>query len=263
MTQPVSVIVSSTTDSPTILQKAAALAERLGLPFSPTLCEASFDFVLGYSNEGLQLFNSCHCLTKANCLLYVDFIGGKNGYRLAKNCTIRQPLARAVGIKSGFRPTVFDATAGLGADGFVLASLGCQVTICERSPLLGALLEDGLERALQDERTNTIVSDRLHLIIEDSQEYLLTTQTSFHTIYLDPMYPHRRQSALNKQTLRIIRRLVGDDLDGGSLLEIAVKKAANRVVVKRPGGAPHLGNLSPTHTIEMKNSRFDVYLTNL
>ena len=36
---------------------------------------------------------------------------------------------------------------------------------------------------------------------------------------------------------------------------------ADRVVVKRPKGAPLLGERRPSHQVLMKNSRFDVYLT--
>jgi 16S rRNA (guanine1516-N2)-methyltransferase len=76
------------------------------------------------------------------------------------------------------------------------------------------------------------------------------------------MYPHRHTSALNKQEMRIIRALVGDDIDAAALLETALTIATNRVVVKRPKGAPELNARRPAHIIEMKNSRFDVYLTN-
>ena len=75
------------------------------------------------------------------------------------------------------------------------------------------------------------------------------------------MYPHRHGSALNKQTLRTIRSLVGGDPDGADLLETALVKAENRVVVKRPRKAPLLSAIQPSHVIAMKNSRFDVYLT--
>ena len=75
------------------------------------------------------------------------------------------------------------------------------------------------------------------------------------------MYPHRQTSALNKQTLRTIRALVGGDPDGANLLETALSKAENRVVVKRPHKAPLLSALKPSHVITTKNSRFDVYLT--
>jgi 16S rRNA (guanine1516-N2)-methyltransferase len=35
---------------------------------------------------------------------------------------------------------------GLGKDAFVLASLGCRVTLVERNPVVHALLRDGLDR---------------------------------------------------------------------------------------------------------------------
>lgn len=255
-----SVSVSSTIDSSTILQKVVELAAKLNLPCSSSVARRSTEFVLAYTPEGLQLQHMPLGSRKSVCLLFVDFVHGKNGYRLAQNCTSKQPIARAVGIKPGFRPTILDGTAGLGADGFVLASLHCRVTMCERSPILAALLEDGLYRAAGDEKTTGIV-ERLHLVQADTQDYLHNTPGTFHTIYLDPMYPHRNQSSLNKQTLRVIRSLVGGDPDSAALLEIARERAANRVVVKRPRKAPLLSKVQPSHVILMKNSRFDIYLT--
>ncbi len=236
------------------------MATKLNLPFAASLEHRSTEFVLAYTPEGLQFLNIPLGSQKAQCLLFVDFVHGKNGFRLAQNCTIKQAIARAVGIKPGFRPTVLDGTAGLGSDSFVLASLNCDVTMCERSPIIGVLLEDGLARAAMDKKTVDIVN-KLKLELSDTMDYLQKTTETFHTIYLDPMYPHRNQSALNKQALRVIRSLVGGDPDGSAILEIALKKANNRVVVKRPRQAPQLSDIKPSHVIEMKNSRFDIYLT--
>jgi 16S rRNA (guanine1516-N2)-methyltransferase len=132
--------------------------------------------------------------------------------------------------------------------------------MCERSPIIGGLLEDGLSRAAREEKTAGIV-ERLDLVQQDTREYLLNNTETFHTIFLDPMYPHRNQSSLNKQTLRVIRSLVGGDPDSAALLEIALERAENRVVVKRPRKAPLLSEVRPSHVILMKNSRFDIYLT--
>lgn len=255
-----SISVSSTTNSSTLLQKAEELASRLSLPLVSVLDHQSAGLILAYSPLGLQLLYIAESSQKPVCLLFVDFVHGKNGFRLAKNCTIKQPLSRAAGIKSGFRPDILDGTAGLGADAFVLASLGCHVTLCERSPIIGALLEDGLNRATVATKTAGIVA-RMNLHIGDTASYLLTTAQNYHTIYLDPMYPHRSQSALNKQNLRVIRTLVGDDQDSRALLQLARKKALNRVVVKRPRLAPLLSDDKPSHVVSMKNSRFDIYLT--
>ena len=260
MHSPPAISVSSTINSPIILQKAADLANKLSLEYVPVPVERSSELVLAYTSEGLKLLQAPLSSDRFVTLLFVDFVHGKNGYRLTQNCSSKQAVARAAGIKPGYRPSVFDGSAGLGGDAFVLASLGCQVTMCERSPVVTSLLADGLHRALQEKVTAEIV-DRMQLVVGDAKEFLEHNTDDYATIYLDPMYPHRRGSALNSQAMRTLRTLVGDDQDCGSILEIALKKAQNRVVVKRPNSAPTLTETRPSHIITMKNSRFDIYLT--
>lgn len=255
-----SISVSSTINSAIYLQKAADLAKKLGLQFVLAPGERLSELVLAYTPEGLKLLHAQPKSERFTTLLHVDFVHGKSGFRLARNNSTSQAIARAAGIKPGYRPTVFDGTAGLGGDAFVLASLGCRVTMCERSPVVSSLLADGLLRALQDESTAEIVS-RLLLVDGDAWEFLQQATDDYATIYLDPMYPHRRGTALNSQAMRMLRTLVGDDRDCGRLLETALGKAQNRVVVKRPRSAPTVTEALPSHAIFMKNSRFDVYLT--
>ncbi len=253
--------VSSTINSAPFLQKAAELAKKLGLEYVPAPTENSSELVLAYTPEGLKLLQAQRSSDRFATLLFVDFVHGKSGYRLARDRSTKQAIARAAGIKPGFRPTVFDGTAGLGGDAFVLASLGCPISMCERSPIVASLLADGLQRARQDESTVEIAGARIQLIVGDSREILSRDSHEYHTIYLDPMYPHRRSSALNSQAMRALRTIVGDDQDCGALLKTALEKAKNRVVVKRPASAPTLTETVPSHVIAMKNSRFDIYLT--
>lgn len=261
MKPPLAISVSSTINSPTILQKAADLAQKLDLPFIPAMAECPAEVILAYTPEGLKLLQASLTVKKPRSLLFVDFVHGKNGYRLAKDRTIKQPLARAAGIKPGYRPRIFDGTGGLGGDSLVLAGLGCQVTMCERSPILAALLEDAMLRAADDPATAAIIEQRLRLVVADSKTYLEQCREAYATIYLDPMYPHRHESALNREAMRTIRTLVGDDPDSGALLAIAIARAENRVVVKRPRHAPSLTERLPSHVVATKNSRFDIYLT--
>ncbi len=261
MSSPLAVSVSSTIHSPIFLQKAAGLAKNLGLVYVPSLAERLSELVLAYTPEGLKLLQAPLGSARFTSLLFVDFIHGKSGFRLAHDCSTKQPLARAVGIKPGYRPAVFDGTAGLGGDSFVLASLGCQVTMCERSPIVSALLADGLDRARREKTTAEIVERRMELIVDAAQNHLQQSSAGYAAIYLDPMYPDRRSSALNSQAMRTLRTVVGDDRDCGALLELALAKAQNRVVVKRPRLAPTLTGAVPSHVITMKNSRFDIYLT--
>ena len=192
----------------------------------------------------------------------VDFVGGNAGHRRRAAEGRKQPLARAVGLKHGANPAVIDATGGLGRDAFVLATLGCNVQILERSPIVAALLHNGLERARADAATAPI-AERITLVNADARHYLhaLSDAQRPDVIYLDPMYPHRDKSALVKKEMRVLRALLGDDDDAADLLPAARHAAKKRVVVKRPGRAPWLGDHKPSMSIENENTRFDVYLT--
>ncbi len=82
------------------------------------------------------------------------------------------------------------------------------------------MLGDGLERAHSVEWFKLL---KLELIETDAQIYLATLKKQFDVIYMDPMYPIRKKSALLKKEMRILRRLVGDD-DASQLLALALKK---------------------------------------
>ncbi len=81
--------------------------------------------------------------------IFVDLVGGAVGHRRKFGGGKGQSIAKAVGLNKGSTPRILDATAGLGRDAFVFASLGCHVQMIERNPVVAALLEDGLERARQ------------------------------------------------------------------------------------------------------------------
>ena len=188
----------------------------------------------------------------------VDFVEGAVAHRRKFGGGRGQDIAKAIGLKHGFTPHVLDATAGLGRDAFVLASLGCQVTLMERMPIVAALLDDGLNRAQLNHEVNDI-AHKMQLIHASSiSEMALAKQPD--VIYLDPMYPHKEKSALVKKEMRIFQSLVGEDNDADALLEPAISLAKYRVVVKRPSYAPPLNNQKPSTSINMKKNRFDVYV---
>jgi 16S rRNA (guanine1516-N2)-methyltransferase len=187
--------------------------------------------------------------------LAVDFAQGKARHR--REYPGKELLAKAIGYKKSSPPTVLDATAGLGADSFLLASLGCQVFLCERSKVIAALLADGLARASQQQETASIVA-KMHLLTGAAANWI--PQYSVDVIYLDPMYPSRTKTALVKKELRILREVVGEDHDAADLLPQALCYAKQRVVVKRPRLAEYLAGQKPDIEISGKAVRFDVYL---
>jgi 16S rRNA (guanine1516-N2)-methyltransferase len=188
----------------------------------------------------------------------VDFVHGAVAHRRKFGGGRGQDIAKAIGLKHGFTPHVLDATAGLGRDAFLLASLGCKVTLMERMPVVAALLADGIERALLNHETSAIVANMNLLPTSLLDQKPVTIATDI--VYLDPMYPHREKSALVKKEMRVFQSLVGEDLDADALLVPALALAKYRVVVKRPNYAPPLANQQPSMSIKMKKNRFDVYV---
>ncbi len=191
--------------------------------------------------------------------IYVDFVGGKVAHRRQFGGGRGQPIAKAVGLKPGINPHILDATAGLGRDSFLFASLGCRVTMVEQSPVIAALLENGLQRGLADSEIAEICQ-RMALINSDSTDHLQQCIEQPDVIYLDPMYPHREKSALVKKEMRLFQLLLGEPADNSALLAAALNCAKKRVVVKRPKGAEVLSEQKPTMSICSKNTRYDVYV---
>lgn len=241
-----------------VTDQAALLAGRLELPLQSVSQAQCYALVIEVSEDGIRLQP---CGKKAPGPTYVDFISGAVAHRRQYGGGKGQMIAKAIGMKGGIKPSVLDATAGLGKDAFVLASLGCEMTLLERSPIVHALLQDGLERAAQVEEVSDIVQ-RMTLVHANSIEWMLQQAERgerYPVVYLDPMFPHNDKSALVKKEMRAFRPVVGDDLDADQLLDAALSIAENRVVVKRPRKAPFLADRKPSLQFEGKSSRYDVY----
>jgi len=191
--------------------------------------------------------------------IFVDFVAGAMAHRRKFGGGRGEAVAKAVGIKGSYLPEVVDATAGLGRDAFVLASVGCRVRMLERNPVVAALLEDGLQRGYVDAEVGPWLRDRLTLIHASSLSGLADITPRPQVVYLDPMFPHKQKSALVKKEMRVFQSLVGPDLDADGLLEPARQLAIKRVVVKRPDYAPPLAGVATQSAVVTKSHRFDIY----
>lgn len=190
----------------------------------------------------------------------VDFVGGKVGFRLRSGEGKNQALAKAIGLNKGKMPRVIDATAGLGRDAFLLASLGVNVTLIERSPVMHQHLIDGLERAKAEGGIYSEIIERMTLLHGNSIELIPSLEAD--VIVVDPMHPPRGNTALVKQEMRVLRDVVGADTDQEELMKVALSHARSRVVLKWPIKAePMAGIQKPSHQIIGKSTRYDVFMT--
>lgn len=251
--------------SPELEAYAATIAEVLQCPVKTGLDPADLqepEFVLCLDETGLALQQTGR---KAPGPVMAEFTEGAVDHRRKFGGGKGQMIAKAVGLKAGVYPFVLDATAGLGKDAFVLASLGCRVRMLERSPVVHALLNDGLKRARQFAADNdpelAQVLAQMELMAIDSQNYLaaITEEERPDVIYLDPMFPDRSKTADVKKEMRAFHSLVGKDEDADALLDKALAAARYRVVVKRPRKSPFIAERAPSYQLEGKSSRYDIY----
>jgi 16S rRNA (guanine1516-N2)-methyltransferase len=267
---------------------ASRIAAQLNLPLfkdegelSSAIAGAgggSLPLVLQYDSQGrLELREQ-----PSGPSVVVDWEAGRMGHRAsaARTQSGGELIVRAVLGRSGVNspPLVWDLTAGLGSDSFVLACAGCRVVMVERSPTVASLLEDGLVRlrrassegGLGLECSAESAASRLELVIADSTELASRDQPLLRTlpdvVYCDPMFPPRGKTAQVKKGCAALQALLGGrgpdaEREEAALFSSAYELAQSRVVVKRPRKGPRIvPSPVPSHTLESKTSRFDVYV---
>ena len=192
--------------------------------------------------------------------LGISFTGGALAHRLRLGGGRGQALARAAGFVKGRTPSVVDATAGLGRDALVLASLGARVTLLERSPDVHGLLKEALAAASASGPEFSAIVARMTLVYGDAKRLLPALHPD--VVIVDPMHPARRKSALVSMDMRLLRKLVGADEDALELMHVALASARQRVVLKWPRRAPSMQGLKkPSYQIIGKTTRYDVFVT--
>jgi hypothetical protein len=175
-------------------------------------------------------------------------------------------IAKALGSQRGVK-SVFDGTLGLGEDAIFLTQLGFHVTGCERSPWIYLLLKDAERRARAADSDFS-----LQVQFGAAQNFFAEMAKASSDerpamIFIDPMFPEKKKTALPRKEMQIFRDVVGEDDDATTLFEYALKATRQGVVVKRPLRAPPLlptsalesGFYPVTHSFLGKTVRYDLY----
>ena len=242
------------------VETASKIAKELNLPI-PDYSNggkdlANFDFFLEVSNEGLILrqFDS-------KLRFSINFSDNSIKHRvLSKRSEL---LGRAIGVKKDYSKHVVDGTAGFGTDSFILANLGCFVTLCERNFVIAEMLEHAIESAkYNSEQWLAESGSRMSLVRNDVRGISFEILDHADVIYLDPMFPHKKNNALSKKEIELLKLLQPPtflNFEHEDLLEWALDQKVERVVFKRPIRSKPVGKKSPSHQLFGKIIRYDVY----
>jgi 16S rRNA (guanine1516-N2)-methyltransferase len=234
------------------LISAQMFADQYGFDFEE---ESSKNLQTGTTQYAFELhWDEGFLIFEKSKKLSIDFDHDKiNYWRIPSGKN--ELLAKALGLSKGIK-SVVDLTTGLGSDAVFMARLGIEVTTLERNPILYFILQKGLQKS-----QSSIVPflNKITWLHEDSATWLeKQPDRQIECLYFDPMYPHKKKSALPRQEMIVFRELVGEDLDSAHVLQIALKKA-RRVVVKRPLKSEPL-HLPVKHSFEGKVVRYDLYI---
>jgi len=211
------------------------------------------ELLIRIEDENISL---CHAFQKQQSCFTHSFTEPKLHKRAVQK---NQLLLRACNNKKKEIKTVIDLTAGWGRDSFILATHGQKITMIEQNPLIFSCLNYLIKVAQHDNIEE--VYKRLQVINQNSTEYLSSKVQGFaDCLYLDPMFPAHKSSALPSKDLQILQ-LLTNNLNIDELFELALEKAGFRVVVKRPIHADTLSDRKPDIVYKEKTIRFDVYLS--
>lgn len=200
----------------------------------------------------------------------IDFLSGFFSYLKKKGIKGSEPLAKASGRKKKYN-TLLDLTAGFGRDAFYFFCLGFQVRAIEKSKLIYSFLKKAYQEALKDKDLGPLIKENLHFIYGNSFNYLncIGEEEKPDVIYLDPFFPKplvkKKESALSPRWIQILKGIEESEAfkaDEAGLLNLALKKAKHRVILKRPLRASFiepLGFKKNYHSYKGKLVRYDTY----
>ena len=128
------------------------------------------------SNEDFRIFKKDNIIflqsIKRNDWLPFSINFSSNNFIRRKNQANSQDIIKAIGIKGNLiKPKVLDTTAGQGRDSFILASLGCDITLLERNKVIYLLLKNAIENAKNNDELKNIVKN-MTIINQDSVKFL-------------------------------------------------------------------------------------------
>lgn len=270
------VIPNSALTAPTIAStNLEQLAHQLGINYYPQLACAPRNYpqyaLLKYKHRlGIyQLASPNHYLQ----LIEHDFFtfnlaSAPLKFRLKNTSLRKESLARAIGMHPNQAPQIVDATAGLGRDSLMLASLGFKIRALERNQLIYALLDDALQRARHDPDLGPILTN-ISLIPADFNQWISVT-SSVDVIYLDPMFPARNQTAAPTKDVRMLQLILSsiaptkikpeNNPSESRILQQALAHANHRVIIKRHRQAPYFAAIKPHFKLMGNSTRFDIYV---
>ena len=157
-------------------------------------------------------------------------------------------------IFKGKNLSILDCTGGFARDTAILASLGNNVTLIERNPLIMSLLVDAREKIKSDDIR--YIFNKIKIRFGNCIEFIRNTNKHFDYIYFDFMF-NINKSALPSKNEQFLRKIVKNDVDENlDIVHETVQRVMSKIIIKEHISSNDYGNFDIINTYKGKTVKY-------
>ena len=150
--------------------------------------------------------------------------------------------------------SILDCTGGFARDAAVLASLGNNVTLIERNPLIMSLLVEAREKIKSDDIR--YIFSRIKIRFGNCIEFIRNTNKHFDYIYFDFMF-NINKSALPSKNEQFLREIVKNDIDENvDIIQETIHRVKSKIIIKEHISSNDYDNFDIINTYKGKTVKY-------
>ena len=150
--------------------------------------------------------------------------------------------------------SILDCTGGFARDAAVLASLGNNVTLIDRNPLIMSLLVDAREKIKSDDIR--YIFSRIKIRFGNCIEFIRNTSKHFEYIYFDFMF-NINKSALPSKNEQFLREIVKNDINENvDIIHETIQRVESKIIIKEHISSNDYDNFDIINTYKGKTVKY-------
>ena len=150
--------------------------------------------------------------------------------------------------------SILDCTGGFARDAAVLASLGNNVTLIERNPLIMSLLVDAREKIKSDDIR--YIFSRIKIRFGNCIDFIRNTSEHFEYIYFDFMF-NINKSALPSKNEQFLREIVKNDINENiNIIHETIERVSSKIIIKEHISSNDYDNFDIINTYKGKTVKY-------
>ena len=150
--------------------------------------------------------------------------------------------------------SILDCTGGFARDAAILASLGNNITLIERNPLIMSLLVDAKEKIkIEDIR---YIFSRIKSRFGNCIDFIRNTNKHFDYIYFDFMF-NTNKSALPSKNEQFLRKIAKNDINENiDIINETIQRVRSKIIIKEHISSNDYDNFDIINTYKGKTVKY-------